>query len=221
MYHNINHPGTSITKCQMVPSPCLHYICLSSPLCFHIVPLLPCHLLSVSAVLSPPLLHHLWMISRVRWKQVEDTQPALHIHLSFCSLHSPGLLCLLSLHPFYVPAVILYPKHLHDLSSVFSVPCCSVSLSSTPLHPRWTKWTLCSKINFEKNEAMVSWTCSMIFCQKCSEGYVLIYLLSRHSTFVTCSFLSLCSGVYKQTILFSAKNKFPFKYSQRGKSRAD
>lgn len=76
-----------------------------------------------------------------------------------------------------------------------SVPYCTIPPSAPPLHPRWTECTLCSKINFEINEGMAVCACSVIFCQKCSEGYFLIYLLPRLSTFVSCSFLGLCSDV--------------------------
>lgn len=65
---------------------------VSSSLCFHSVPLpflSPTFCLSCPPP-SPPLSQHLWMISRVRWRQEEDTRPALHIHLSFCSFYSLG-----------------------------------------------------------------------------------------------------------------------------------
>lgn len=168
--------------------------------------ILSCPLRSVCPVLPSVLLQHLWMISRVRWKQDEDTQPALHIHLSFCSLHSPDYslqslslyaLCPLSLHPLCVPAVIHSPQTPLQfiLSSAFLSPTVLYPLSAPPLHPRWTECPLCSKINFEMNEGMAVCASSMIFCQKCSEGYFLMHLLPRHCTFVTCSFLGLCSGV--------------------------
>lgn len=165
-----------------------------------------CHLLSVSPVLPPPLSQHLWMISRVGWKQEEDTGPALHIHPSFCSFYSAICsLQSLSLLSVRFPCVLSVCQHsssplrwkhttIYSVLSL-SVPYCTASPPAPPLHPIWSKWTLCSKINFEINEAMAVCACSMIFCQKCSEGYVLIYLLPRHSTFVSCSFHDLCSGV--------------------------
>lgn len=103
------------------------------------------------------------------------------------------------------PSSALNTSTIYPLLSL-SVPCCTVSPSAPPLHPWWTKWTPCSKINFEMNEATVFCTCRMIFCQKCSEGYVLMYLLPRHSTVVTCSFLGSCSGVWKQICLVSKKH---------------
>lgn len=65
----------------------------------------------------------------------------------------------------------LYPP---PLLSVPLLYCALAVLCSSPLRPRWTVLTLCSKINFETNKAAAVFACSVIFCQKCSEGYVLI-----------------------------------------------
>lgn len=53
------------------------------------------------------------------------------------------------------------------LSSPFlPPPHCTASLHAPPLHLRWIEWTLCSKINFEMNEAIAVCACSLILCQK-------------------------------------------------------
>lgn len=66
-----------------------------------------------------------------------------------------------------------------------------------PFHPRWTEWTLCSKINFEMNDAMAVCACSMIFCQKMQWRLCLDLFTAKTDTFRDLQRLDLCSGVGK------------------------
>lgn len=145
------------------------------------------------------------MISRVRWKQDEDTRPALHIHLSFCYFYSP--ICspqsLSALSPPSSASSLCASAHPlpPETPPQFILP--SPALSPTvlqpppPLHPRWTEWTLCSKINFEMNDAMAVCACSMIFCQKMQWRLCLDLFTAKTDTFRDLQRLDLCSGVGK------------------------
>lgn len=128
-------------------------------------------------------------------------------------------LCFLS-----VPAPVTPPRHSYalPLSPLLSVPllyCALAVLCSSPLRPRWTVLTLCSKINFETNKAATVFACSVIFCQKCSEGYVLICCQDAPPPWLAAfSIYALVSK--KRPSLHGAKEGFLFKCSQRGGSRA-
>lgn len=161
------------------------------------------------------------MISKVRWKHEEETHgslcificpyvPSVHQFTRCSSFFPPSP-------PFFVCQQSSFPPTPPQFILSLSVPYCTLSLPAPPAHLRWIEWTLCSKINFEMNEAIAVCVCSLILCQKWSEGYVLIYLLPRHSTFRSSH--GWCCGIAKQAILLSAKKTFLFKYSWSWESR--
>lgn len=131
-----------------------------------------------SLSLLPP--HHLsrsicgWLVESDGSKRRTRGPLCIFICPSVPSIHRSARcsLSLLSVHFLRVLSVCQHSSSsppntstIHPLLSL-SVPYCTASPPAPPLHPRWTEWTLCSKINFEMNEAMAVCACSLIFCQK-------------------------------------------------------
>lgn len=110
------------------------------------------------------------MISKVRWKHEEETHgslcificpyvPSVHQFTRCSSSFSPSP-------PFFVCQQSSFPPTPPQFILSLSVPYCTLSLPAPPAHLRWIEWTLCSKINFEMNEAIAVCACSLILCQK-------------------------------------------------------
>lgn len=196
-------------------------------LCFHVVPL---------PVPSLPLPSSLLLSHSICGWLVESDGSQKRTHGPLCLFICPPVLFppLCPLHPSALVSDLsassqcqhpsLPSRHSYALprSPLLSVPllyCALAVLCSSPLRPRWTELTLCSKINFETNKAAAVFACSVIFCQKCSEGYVLICCQGAPPPWLAAfSIYTLVSK--KRPSLHGAKEGFLFKCSQRDGSRA-
>lgn len=182
-------------KIQMIPCPFLPHIPLSS-------------FVSISfpffsgSYFRHSCAPHLLMISRLRWKQEEDTRPLCIFICPSVPWYSP-ICSLLSVRSLCIPSACQHSSSppntstIHPLLSL-SVPYCTASPPAPPPHPRWTEWTLCSKINFEMNEAMAVCARSMILCQKMLWRLCLDLFTAKILHFCDLQLLNLCSSVSKK-----------------------